>query len=216
MPKNNIKSVSLFKLETYKNIQTLPTDIISIINDYAFTPYAIINCNLYLEDDNNIKNILSTAKKAFFFNGFKIPNATKMPKILEIGGHACLPSDCKEMFMNSKLTNCDLSNFDTSSVINMNIMFCDAIAFNADIGNWDVSSVTNMEDMFYNAISFNADISNWDVSSVTNMEGMFDGATSFNANIGNWNVSSVTNMKYMFHNAISFNIKTNAPWRLKK
>ena len=41
------------------------------------------------------------------------------------------------------------------------------------ISNWDVSSVTQMNGMFNGQSSFNGDISSWDVSSVTNMAGMF-------------------------------------------
>ena len=37
------------------------------------------------------------------------------------------------------------------------------------ISEWDVSSVTDMNSMFGNAFSFNGDISSWDVSSVTDM-----------------------------------------------
>ena len=45
--------------------------------------------------------------------------------------------------------------------------------FNGDISNWDVSSVVDMNYMFYSANAFNGDISNWDVSSVVTMSHMF-------------------------------------------
>ena len=41
--------------------------------------------------------------------------------------------------------------------------------FNDDISQWNVSSVTDMENMFYEASSFNSDVSSWDVSSVETM-----------------------------------------------
>ena len=54
------------------------------------------------------------------------------------------------------------------------------------ISEWDVSSVTNMEELFKYKDTFNDDISSWDVSKVTNMRGMFNGATAFNQNIVSW------------------------------
>ena len=79
----------------------------------------------------------------------------------------------------------------------MDYMFYRAYNFNQDISNWDVSSVTDMNRMFDSAESFNQDISEWDVSSVVGMGGMFDDAddlsddnkcaihTSFSSN-DNW------------------------------
>ena len=45
--------------------------------------------------------------------------------------------------------------------------------FNGDISEWDVSSVTNMDSMFY-CSKFNGDISEWDVSSVEKIFWIFD------------------------------------------
>ena len=42
--------------------------------------------------------------------------------------------------------------------------------FNQDISNWDTTGVINMKDMFYGAIAFNQHIGNWDTAGVTNME----------------------------------------------
>ena len=59
-----------------------------------------------------------------------------------------------------------MSDWDTSSVSNMQYMFYGASAFNADISAWNTSSVTSMSSMFFHAYSFNQDISKWDTSSV--------------------------------------------------
>ena len=105
----------------------------------------------------------------------------------------------------SSLTTPNFTNWDVSSVTNMQAMFQSSANFNGDIGSWNVSNVTNMSGIFSGASSFNQDISSWDVSSVTNMTTMFSGASSFNQDIGDWDVSSMTNMSRMFLSATSFN-----------
>ena len=49
--------------------------------------------------------------------------------------------------------------------------------FNQDISNWNTSSVTDMQDLFGNNSSFNQDIGSWDTSNVTNMRAVFIDAT---------------------------------------
>ena len=44
-------------------------------------------------------------------------------------------------------------------------MFDGATSFNGDLSQWNVSSVTEMDSMFYGTTSFNGDLSQWDVSS---------------------------------------------------
>jgi surface protein len=90
----------------------------------------------------------------------------------------------------------NISDWDVSSVTNMEGMFNSANSFNGDLSSWDVSNVTNMEDMFRDADAFSQDLSSWDVSSVINMEMMFVGSNPIN--IGEWDVSNVTNMSHMF------------------
>ena len=99
------------------------------------------------------------------------------------------------MFIAARVFNGDISQWNVSSVRNMNGMFAGADAFNGDISQWDVSSVSTMVYMFLNTIDFNVDISQWDVSSVRFARQMFDGATSFNQNLCNfgkqWSASNV-------------------------
>ena len=69
----------------------------------------------------------------------------------------------------------DISNFDTSKVIDMEYMFMGMSSLTSlDISNFDTSKVTNMECMFYYMSSLTSlDISNFDTSRVTNMQNMF-------------------------------------------
>ncbi|KAL7535273.1 hypothetical protein ACHAXR_006385 [Thalassiosira sp. AJA248-18] len=68
----------------------------------------------------------------------------------------------------------------------MNSMLSGATSFNDDLSNWNVSSVNDMEYMFYGATSFNDDLSTWDVSSVNYMSGMFYRAASFHQDLCAW------------------------------
>merc|ERR1719271_1734041 len=83
----------------------------------------------------------------------------------------------------------------------MTDMFSTAIKFNGDITNWDVSSVTDMESMFSGAKAFNRDVSRWDVQSALNMDLMLFHATAFRQVIcsGTWTYSTtVKSAKHMF------------------
>jgi len=106
---------------------------------------------------------------------------------------------------NDSVFNADISNWNTSSVKNMERMFVRAATFNQDIGRWDTSSVENMNNMFYEASAFNQDIGEWDTSSVKDMTYTFGSATAFNQDIGGWNTSSVESMNGMFLFATAFN-----------
>ena len=83
-------------------------------------------------------------------------------------------------------------------------MFYEISYFNYDLSDWDVSSVTDMQWMFTYAHAFNQDLSKWDVSRVANMGAMFAGASAFNQDLSKWDVSRVTDMQWMFAYAESF------------
>jgi len=107
-----------------------------------------------------------------------------------------------------------LNDLDTSSVINLSLVFTGASAFDQPLDNWVVSGVTTMYGMFDGASAFDQDISSWDVSLVENMSIMFRVATSFNQDISGWNVSSVNTMTTMLSGATSFDQNLGA-WQFK-
>ncbi|MGE5356173.1 MAG: BspA family leucine-rich repeat surface protein [Deltaproteobacteria bacterium] len=97
------------------------------------------------------------------------------------------------------------NSWNTSNVLDMNYLFCNAWAFNTPIGNWNTSNVTNMFGMFQSASSFNQPLGNWNTSNVMYMGQMFAGASSFNQYLGDWNTVNVLSVYYMFYSAWAFN-----------
>ena len=96
---------------------------------------------------------------------------------------------------NHEFEGTGLSAWDTSSATSMYHMFDYDAKFNADLGDWDVSKVTTMKRTFgYNDI-FNQSLSDWDVSSVTNMEGLFFGNYAYDQPLNNWDMSKVETIK---------------------
>lgn len=75
--------------------------------------------------------------------------------------------------------NINLSDIDTSSMIDMSYLFQDSKRKNFDgIETWDVSNVTDMKYMFNNAVYFNKDLTSWNIEKLKEFEEIFD--DSFN------------------------------------
>lgn len=125
----------------------------------------------------------------------------------------------------------NLATWDTTgATVDGNGLFYERTTFNDDISDWDVSSVTNLDNAFRNTKAFNQDLSGWDVSNVTTMVGALRGtdsldhstlenwrvgnvvtmetvfyqATTMNMDFSNWDVSSATSFRYMFREASAF------------
>ena len=98
----------------------------------------------------------------------------------------------------------DMSHLFAGSEEHIPVHVLNEVLFDEDISEWDVSSVLNMQHMFFYASSFNQPLNNWDVSSVSNFGNMFWGASSFNQLLNDWDVSSATSLGGMFSQAASF------------
>ncbi|PPE06162.1 BspA family leucine-rich repeat surface protein [Williamsoniiplasma lucivorax] len=113
-----------------------------------------------------------------------------------------------------------LKSWDVSKVENMKYMFSGSPRFNQNLSEWKTTSLKNMQYMFHNATAFQGNgLESWDVSKVTNMYGTFRKAKAFNGNITNWDTSKVTDMGSMFYEAILFDkdIKTgDVKWNTSK
>ena len=128
-------------------------------------------------------------------------------KKIEATGKIYLPKNSSYIFRNLiKLTNFDLSHFDTSKVKNTDNMFSDCRNLtNLDLSNFDTSNVTSMRNMFNGCAALEqVNLSSFDTSNVTNMGGMFSGCASLcNLNLSNFDTSNVKNMGVMFRGCSS-------------
>ena len=75
--------------------------------------------------------------------------------------------------------------------------------FNGDITDWDTSAVKEMQLMFNDAKAFNQDLSSWDLTSCQDMTSMFEGAKAFNSKLKNWTLT-LTNIEFIFKEATKF------------
>ena len=108
----------------------------------------------------------------------------------------------------SSLAQLDISNFNTSNVISMSCMFatCSSLT-QLDVSNWNTKNVMELGSMFANCSSLTQlDASNWDTSKVTGMSYMFASCSSLTQlDVSNWDTSSVTDMINMFNSCSSLN-----------
>ena len=79
------------------------------------------------------------------------------------------------MFSSYSLTSLDLSNFNTSNVLDMRYMFYYSSSLTSlNLSNFDVKKVLSMEGMFYHCSNLDSlDLSNFETNSVKNLDHMF-------------------------------------------
>lgn len=121
--------------------------------------------------------------------------------------------DCSYMFGNCKfVTHIDLSNLDTSNVVNMKRMFYDCENLTSiNFSSFNTRFVTNMECMFGNCKSLTTiNLSSFNTSNVTTMKNLFHTCKNLESiHLSNFNTEKVTNMQCMFYgcnNLININL----------
>ena len=120
----------------------------------------------------------------------------KIPKL-----NLNITNTCYKMFYSCKAQEIDVSEFNTSNVINMEGMFWNCTSLtNLDLINFNTSNVTTMRYMFAGCSSLtNLDVSNFNTSNVTNIQSIFAGCSKLTSlDFSNFNTSKVTNMQFMF------------------
>ena len=129
-------------------------------------------------------------------------------------------SDCK------LLTSLDLSNFDSSDVINMTGMFNNCISLKyLNLSYLNTEEVFNMGRMFYGCKSLiSLDLSYFNTKNVIDMRDMFNGCSMLTSlNLSNFITKKVNNMSNMFNscsllanlNLANFEVKrVNVMWNM--
>ena len=105
----------------------------------------------------------------------------------------------------SRLTELDLTNFDTSKVTDMNYMFFKVRAQEIDLSSFNTSNVKNMSYMFGQCgFLTNINLSGFNTSKVTNMSAMFKGCDVLTKlDLSKFKTSKVAYMNEMFSNCTS-------------
>ena len=167
----------------------------------------ITNLENFFEDCTNIISL--------DFSNFNFSNIINMSfmfkkceKLKEIKGLNRFitnkPTDIKGIFsFCPELEYLDLSNFDTSNVINMREMFykCEKLKEIKGLNEFDTNDVTNMGAMFASCPELEyLDLSNFDTSNVTIMNSMFSGCKRLKEikGLNHFNTNKVTDMNGMF------------------
>ena len=113
-------------------------------------------------------------------------------------------TDCSSMFENcTKITEIDLSSFDSSEVKDMKDMFSWCIGLKKiNLSSLNTKKVENMENMFnYCTCLENIDLSSFNTENVKNMQYMFGHCESLtNLNLSSFNTKKVKNINFMFGN----------------
>ena len=110
--------------------------------------------------------------------------------------------DMRAMFYRCEaLKSIDVSSFNTSNVTNFGLMFdfCSSLE-SIDLGNFNTANATDLGSMFANCYSLTSiDLGNFETHKVDNISDMFDNCRELKSiDLNNFNTENVTDMSYLF------------------
>lgn len=113
--------------------------------------------------------------------------------------------DMCDMFYDCKATRIILDNLDTSQVRYMKGMFKECNVIELDLSNLDTSKVQNMKEMFNRCKASRINISNLNTSRVMDMSSMFKWCNVIELDFSSFRTSNVRDMSFMFHGCTVIN-----------
>ena len=188
-PDFNTKLINLgarYRINGFKKSPTAPVDHMNTINiEDEDSDYDI---KMWIDPTERMAYYYTESEKIYLNK-----NSSKMFDRLD---------DWRQYIM--YISNIDLSNFDTSNVMDMSSMFAGMNQIEVlNLSSFDTSKVTNMSSMFEGMYGFTSlDVSNFDTSNVTDMSSMFKSTWQLTSlNLLNFNTSKVKKMNSMFENS---------------
>ena len=196
------------KIEHFKKSTVAPTASMNAVNiDDEESDYEI---KLWLDPTDKTayyyaepeKVYLNADSRKMFYSEYDEQETKNIVEIDLSNFNTSQVTDMGIMFSGMRnLTTLDLSNFDTSKVTDMYGMFRDMSNLTTlNLSNFNTSKVTDMYAMFYNLSKLTTlNLSNFNTSKVTNMYAMFYNLSKLTTlDLSNFNTSKVTNMGLMF------------------
>ena len=172
------------------------------------------------EDSSNLFAFFTSAGSAFYANltnlqfnhsidTHKVTNMSHMFEYIRVNSIDLSDFDTSKVINMSglvrgtyMLSSLDLSSFDTSNVNDMSDMFSfSSITEITGLDRLNTSSVTDMNSMFFKSLVPILDLTNFDTSNVTDMSSMFEYSSTAKIDVSSFDTSKVESMHWMFANS---------------
>ena len=198
--------------EKIRTIQILDTNVTSAPTSYVATWDASASkngtINVYLKtstEDSTLYDMyicaaggIKATEATWLFGAYENCISINGMELVDIGSATI----ANALFMNNKkMKYVDVSNFDTSNLVDMTYMFSECESLESiDVSNFDTSNATDMTQLFKSCKSLKKlDVSNFNTSKVTSMDAMFYECSELTTlDVRNFDTSKVTNMANMF------------------